>query len=750
MVSFLKSLIPSVWLAASLSAQPPPPPTTFATEVAPIIRQNCVACHRPDGIGPFSLITYEQVSRRSRQIAEVTASGYMPPWKPSREHGPPLMGERRLTAAEIATLARWHDAGAPAGDLARLPPMPPESGDWRLGPPDLVVGLPEAYALPAEGGDVYRNFALRLPIDGTRHVRAVEFRPRTKLAVHHALLLLDNTGRARERDDADPGPGYEGMGIGSGMPPSGHIVGWTPGQAPYEAFPGTAWEIRPGTDLVLQLHMLPTGREEPVAPQVGLYFSAEPPSLQSFVFQLRNFDLAIPAGEANHRVREKLEIPAAVRVLSLYPHAHYLGRDLQLYAVLPSGEKQWLLRIPDWDFKWQGDYRLQTPLKLPAGTVLHMDYTYDNSAENPSNPSSPPVDVRGGWSSTDEMAEAMIQVIPDDPRDLPRLVEAQKNYDIAMAGGEARYHYFNGLYLEQQGERDPAATAFREALKLDPTFGSAHYQLGTLAEQRGDYVSARAHYERALRHQPEMVSARLAVARLLMGEKRLARAGELIRQTFAENPDHLLACLYLTRHLLSVGDDDGALAVFAGNRDRFSRSARFHLEYGEALWRTGRRADARNHLRTATVVPPARVDLESSGAATETRASAHYLLAVIDCEEGRFQEAARALDRCLSEAPGDFDALLLSAEVFLRLDDRPNAVARLTSLVSVLKAEVFYGEDLVGRLPYPAGPVVLTEAYLAAGKATHAAQTIDLCLPRLLHDGHSTEAGRLRELRRGL
>ncbi len=747
MVSLFKTIPLLALVAVGLSAQTPRPPITFADHVAPIIRENCVVCHQPDGIGPFSLITYEQVRRRALQIAEVTASGYMPPWKPSHEHGPPLIGERRLTAAEIATLAHWQELGSPAGDLTRLPPLPPASGEWRLGPPDLIVELPTAYSLPAEGGDVYRNFAIPFPLDGTRYIRAVEFRPRTKLAIHHALLLLDHTGRARERDRAEPGAGYDGMGIGSGMPPSGHIIGWTPGQAPYEAYPGTAWEITPGTDLVLQLHMLPTGRDVPIAPQIGLYFSTEPPSLKSFVFQLRNFDIAIPAGESNYTIKEELTIPAPVKVLSLYPHAHYLGKDIQLYAMLPGGEKQWLLRIPEWDFNWQGDYRLQTPPSLPAGTVLHMSYTYDNSDKNPFNPASPPVDVRGGWSSRDEMAEAMIQVIPEDPGDLPRLVAAQRNYDIAMAGGEARYHYFNGLYLEQQGEFAQATVAFKEALKLDSTFASAYYKLGVLAEQATDLPSARELYEEALRHQPGMVSARLSLARFLMMDHRLDEAGELIAQTFADNPAHLLACLYLTRHLLSVGNHGRALAVFAENSAQFSASAQFQLEYGEALWRTGSLAEAKQRLTAATVIPPTRVDAEATGALTATRATAHYTMAVIHCEEGQFHLAAQSLDQCLVYSPDDFDALLLSAEVSLRIKDESQALARLTSLVSLLDANIFYGDDILSRLPLPAGPFVLVDAYRAAGNPAHAGQTIDLGVARLLKNGYTEEAARLRETR---
>ncbi len=744
MASLFTLLLPAPFVAIALEAQTPEPPITFAEHVAPIIRQNCVGCHQPEGIGPFSLMTYDQVSRRARQIAEVTASGYMPPWKPARDQGPPLIGERHLTATEIAILSAWHDADTPTGDLSQISPLPENTKGWQLGPPDLIVELPTPYSLPGDGIDVYRNFAIPLPLKSPRYVRAVEFRPGTRLAIHHALLLLDDTGRARERDEAEPGSGYDGMGIGSGVPPSGHIVGWTPGQAPYEAFPGTAWTVNPGTDLVLQLHMLPTGRDEPIAPQIGLYFSAEPPSLQSFVFQLRNFDIEIPAGESAYRITEKITIPVPVKVLSLYPHAHYLGKDLKLFAMLPNGEKQWLLHIPDWDFNWQGDYRLQTPLSLPAGTVLHMDYTYDNSAANPFNPASPPVAVRGGWSSQDEMAEAMIQVIPEDPADLPQLIATQKDYDIAMAGGEARYHYFNGLYLEQQGEFAQAETAFNTALQLDPTFASTHFKLGTLAERQGDASRARNYYQAALRYQSNMISARLALARLLMQDRDFAAAGTLIRETYEANPGHLMACLFLTRFLLSTGETTAALATFAQNLSTFADSAQFQLEYGEALWRLGQIDAAKVRLIAATAAAPADLKVGAAAPLQAIQATAHYNLALISRAENQLPHSLESIEHCLALSPTHLDALLLAAELAIKTNNPAQALTRLTTLVSLPDEETFYPQDILDNLPLPTGPFLLVEAYLAAGKPTHAAQIIELAIPRLTQNGFSEEATRLR------
>lgn len=701
-------------------------PVNFADHIAPILAANCASCHHPNGIGPFSLLTFDDARRRSRQIAEVTQSGFMPPWKPSREHGPALIGERTLTTAQIQQLTQWHEQGSPAGDLTKLPPPVEPASTWTLGPPDLVIRLPESYTLPAEGRDVYRNFAIPVALTEPRFVRALQFRPAPRSPIHHALVLLDQTGRAREQDETETGPGYDGMGIGSGTPPSGHIVGWTPGQSPYEAYPGTAWEITPQTDLVIQLHLLPTGRPESIAPEIGLYFANQPPDRESFVIQLRNYEIAIPAGESTYQIEESLTLPTPVQVLSLYPHAHYLGKDLQIFATLPSGEKQWLLHIPDWDFNWQGDYRLQSPLALPAGAEISMVYTFDNSAANPFNPSNPPVDVSGGWSSTDEMAEAMIQVLPASADDLAALSRAQKDYDIAKAGGEARYHYFNGIYLEEQGEFQQAFVAYESSRKLDPTFASVYFKLGGWWERQSDPARAFELYQTALLHQPTMISARLAQAKLLVQHQQFSAAGELIQAVHAENPRHLLATLYLARFHLAVDDFPAALATFRAGLAHFAESPEFHYEYGETLWRTDQIKAAEKHFEIASSSTPAGLALGSTRALLETRAAAFHRLALIALDRSETVAAQNHLEQCLIASPRHLDALLLAADLALRSADHATAEAHLFTLLSLPEQARFSDEDILANLPQPAGRLALAQAYTQRGNPDQAQHVINL------------------------
>jgi len=707
------SLLPIPFFAISLGAQPVEDSVNFVDNIAPILATNCVSCHHPEGIGPFSLVSFNDAHRRARQIAEVTQSGFMPPWKPSRDHGPNLIGERFLSQPEIKLLTQWYADGAPPGDLSNFTPITPPESTWDLGPPDLIIRLPEAYTLPAEGRDVYRNFAIPLPLNTTRFVRALQFRPGARSPIHHALVLIDETGRALAHDAAELGPGYDGMGIGSGSLPPGHIVGWTPGQAPYESYSGTAWAVTPQTDLVLQLHLLPTGRPEEISPEIGLYFTDEPPTRESFVFQLRDFKIDIPAGEPAYRIEQQITLPTPVSVVSIYPHTHYLGKDLQIFATLPSGVKEWLLHIPDWDFNWQGDYRLQTPLPLPAGSVLHLAYTYDNSTANPFNPANPPVDVKGGWSSTDEMAEAMIQVLPSSPSDLPRLATAQKNYDIAQAGGESRFHYFNGIYLEQQGEYAQALTAYQSALKLDPSFASTHYKLGTLWERRGEFQRAFDLYESALELKPEMISARLAIAKLLMQQHRFTAAGKIIQSVHAENPHHLLATLYLARFHLATGARFTALETFATNLPRFADVPQFHLEYGEALWQAGQNSTAKQQLEAATSFQPVQLEVGATAALQTVRASAHYLIALIHQDEAAPSRARNSLNDCLRASPFHLNALLLAANLAIHADDDAAALTHLKTLISLPENATFSDEDILANLPLPAGAHLLSAAHQA-------------------------------------
>src|SRR5262249_21850035 len=187
-----------VCAVVAIASSPPPaePAVTFTRDVAPILFARCAPCHQPGGAAPFSLLTYADARQRAGLIARVTRSRYMPPWKPDNDG---FAGDRRLTPAQISTLARWADGGALEGDGADLPPPPRLASGWQSGEPDLVVALP-AYVVRADGPDIFRNFVVAVPVAGARFVRGLEFRPGSQ-AVHHANIRIDPTAASRRLDD---------------------------------------------------------------------------------------------------------------------------------------------------------------------------------------------------------------------------------------------------------------------------------------------------------------------------------------------------------------------------------------------------------------------------------------------------------------------------------------------------------------------------------------------------------------------
>ena len=425
-----------VWTAAALADERP---VTFNQDIAPLIFEHCAKCHRPGESGPFPLLNYADARKRAKLLAEVTARHYMPPWLPE---GPPneFLGDRRLSDAQVQLFQRWLEAGSPEGAAADLPHPPQWSSGWQLGEPDLIVRMPRPYALSAEGRDVYRDFVIPTPLTTARHVKAVEFRPDNPRVVHHAFVEVDYAGNARKLEGADGQPGFAGMNLPEGVRmPSGYCLSWQPGKTPFLEPPGFGWTLQPGQDLVLQTHLRPTGKPEELKALIGLYFTDIPPTNLTFLINLTSFNIDIPAGTNAYAIEDSLLLPVTADALAVLPHAHYLGKQLEGFARLPDGSSRRLLRIPDWDFNWQGDYHYAQPVHLPAGTLLQMHYLYDNSAANPHNPSQPPKRVRYGSQSSDEMGELWLQVQVKDPNDAARLTEAYADKQMRRSASHAEF-----------------------------------------------------------------------------------------------------------------------------------------------------------------------------------------------------------------------------------------------------------------------------------------------------------------------
>ena len=387
---------------------------TFNKHVAPILFQRCAGCHRPGEVAPFSLLNYRDASRRAGQIAELTSSREMPPWKaePGAGH---FADERRLTDDEVGTIRRWSETGAAEGEPADLPQAPKFTEGWQLGEPDLVLKMAEPYALAASGPDEYRCFVLPIQIPAGKYIKAIEYRPGNRKVVHHAVF----TSMSREQAAAKLAAG-DGKSFLSGLAPPGRLLSgplsiWTPGMEPH-VLPGelaASWPEK--SDLVLQLHLHPSGKPEVEQSTLGIHLTDQKPGSRLVLSTFSNNRIDIAPGEPDYELRASRTLNAEANLFGVFPHLHLIGRSVWAEATLPDATKVPLISIADWDFNWQYYYRYAEPVRLPAGTRIDVRWTYDNSASNPANPSKPPRRVTFGEQTADEMAFLVFDLIATGP-----------------------------------------------------------------------------------------------------------------------------------------------------------------------------------------------------------------------------------------------------------------------------------------------------------------------------------------------
>lgn len=379
-----------------------PQTVTYAKDIAPILYQNCTTCHRAGEAAPLTLASYADAKKRAAQIAIVTNSRQMPPWK-ADSHGE-FQDERRLTDAQIAQLKRWADSGAPEGNPQQTPPVPHFPAGWALGQPDLIVTPSEAYTVAAEGRDVYRCYVIPTHFAEDRYVSTLDVHPGNRAVVHHTIAYVDTSGAARQKEDAthDGSPGYPEFG-GLGFLPAGMLGGWAPGSLPHPLPTDTGILLPKGADIVLEVHYHKDGKPETDRTQVALYFNKGQVARPVHLFPLVNTGLRLPPGDKDCVVKASLPVVINTTLLTIFPHMHVLGRQMTVTATLPDGTQKMLVDVPDWDFNWQGFYAYKQPVHLPAGSRINLVAHYDNSADNPRNPSSPPKEVKWGEQTTDEM-----------------------------------------------------------------------------------------------------------------------------------------------------------------------------------------------------------------------------------------------------------------------------------------------------------------------------------------------------------
>lgn len=402
---------------------------TFNRDIAPILYQNCATCHRPGEVAPFSLLSYGDAAKRADLLATVTEKRVMPPWKAEPGYGS-FANERRLSGRQIELIREWAKAGAPEGQAHDKPAAPVFASGWEGGPPDKILSMRQKFSVEADGADEYRCFVLPLELDHNVYLSGMEFRPGNRRVVHHALVFADSTGAAGKLAAGSADGGYACFG-GPKFAPTGLLGGWAPGATPPPESADLSQLIRPGTDIVVQIHYHPSGKTEEDQSALGLKFSGPPTRGRAGII-LASRRIDIPAGDSHYVVKTSVTIPRDVDLFGITPHAHYLGKEMKVHACLPDGAVEPLIWIKDWDFNWQGQYRYKQPVHLPQGTRIEMEYVYDNSDSNPRNPSHPPVRVRWGEETRNEMAVLFLGVVLPSPADVPAFRRAMRTQYIEM------------------------------------------------------------------------------------------------------------------------------------------------------------------------------------------------------------------------------------------------------------------------------------------------------------------------------
>ncbi len=397
-----------------------PPDVTFNREIVPLLQQHCQECHRAGGGAPFVLERYEHVYQRRDKILESVEKRRMPPWKALPGYGD-LLGERRLSDAEIATVARWVAGGAREGAPGDRPLPRTFTNAAGIAAPDVVLRPEQSFTVPARAGDLYRCFSVQTSFGEDRYFTAADVIPGNSKIVHHVLAMVDAEGHSARIPSRDGLPGYPCFG-GPGFRIDGYLGGWAPGARPWILPEGVAMLLPKGARVVFQLHYHnPRLTAETDHSELRLRAANGPVPKRLRFMRVGQFQLIIPAGAARHEIEAGLVVGRPMRIIAIHPHMHLLGREMKVWAKASDDSVTPLIHIDDWDFNWQGFYFYRMPVALPVGTWIELMAAWDNSAANPRNPNQPPRNVYWGERTVDEMGHAAIlYAFEDETADQPR------------------------------------------------------------------------------------------------------------------------------------------------------------------------------------------------------------------------------------------------------------------------------------------------------------------------------------------
>lgn len=375
---------------------PLPDNPTYYNDVAPILNDNCVVCHRPGEAAPMSLMSYDQVRPWAKSIRNMVDTRQMPPW-----HADPSIGEwendRRLSDRDLTTIVRWVDQRTPRGNPEDGPEELTFTDGWRIGEPDMVFSMLRSQILPAALEDEYRYIYIPTGFTKDRWIKAAEVRPGNVDVVHHVIVFT-----------ANPSGGTNGLG--------GSLGGFAPGSPPLVMEKGRGMKIEAGTVLVLQVHYhKEPGQVESDRTSVGILFADKTVKKELRFGTVGTENFVIPAGAPDSLVEARVVLKEDIHLEQIIPHMHLRGKDMKVWAKYPDGRIKYLLSVPKYDFNWQTFYKLKEPIALPKGTELHALAHFDNSARNPFNPD-PNIDVRWGQPTTAEMMYSFYTYTVDDEK----------------------------------------------------------------------------------------------------------------------------------------------------------------------------------------------------------------------------------------------------------------------------------------------------------------------------------------------
>jgi len=444
-------------------AEGPAAAPTFAKDVAPILYNSCVSCHRPGEVAPMSLISYEDVRPWAKSIRVKVSNREMPPWGANPHFGT-FKDDRSLTDDQIATIAKWVDSGAPKGSDADLPPVPTFAGGWSHGEPDVVIEMPVDFEIPAEGEVPVIDFFAKSPFTEDVYVKALEVRPGTAGVVHHAGLyvidqlpegaklvngrILDEHGKPMGRNQVARANG------GTSTQEIQKLLSFVPGRG-YEEYQGDAGQlIKAGSYIDFYMHYTPTGTPQKDRTKLGLYFAKPGQTVGHMIYH--SFGAAgpttyivegkeytprfrpdqtrdeggvnlpnIPPYAENWKVVSVHTIREPITLYGLTPHLHLRGKSMRYTLTLPDGREEVLLDVPKYDFNWQTYYELVAPKKIPAGSKVTVVTLFDNSPKNPYNPA-PDKEVFWSEQSWDEMYAPQARITVDG-RELKKEEGRRKN-----------------------------------------------------------------------------------------------------------------------------------------------------------------------------------------------------------------------------------------------------------------------------------------------------------------------------------